>query len=368
MPSQTWLLQTTRSAQRCRWKRWQNDSVPIQKLTNTDAFVAIDLDGAPSSGIVRSGPKILQGGAKDLARSLTYAFATLEMQRGGASAGINAKPEDRDSAIAAFVDELTPQVANGTLSLRSGKGVSASSLATLEQADDRHKVANTRMGLDDLATHLSALGPVVAAESVLGGLDSKRVAIEGFGAAGPALATAAVERGAQIVALSTSAGSIQDSGGFTPGDLRARWDAEGDRLIGDDANPAWKIFGAEADVLFAGSKIGAINHETAANLRVQAVVPHSALPFTARALAVMQQRGITAVADFIPTAAPLLAYWPGDEVDAAAIVALTEEAIRHALDESSGHADGPFLGACHRAEAYLPTWRDELPFGRPIAS
>ena len=32
-----------------------------------------------------------------------------------------------------------------------------------------------------------------------------------------------------------------------------------------------------------------------------------------------------------------------------------------------GHADGPLLGACHRAEAFLRTWQDTLPFGRPLA-
>ena len=30
--------------------------------------------------------------------------------------------------------------------------------------------------------------------------------------------------------------------------------------------------------------------------------------------------------------------------------------------------DGPFLGACYSAEAFLSTWQDELPFGRPLAS
>ena len=31
------------------------------------------------------------------------------------------------------------------------------------------------------------------------------------------------------------------------------------------------------------------------------------------------------------------------------------------------HDDGPLLAGCYRAEAFLSTWRDELPFGRPLA-
>ena len=37
-------------------------------------------------------------------------------------------------------------------------------------------------------------------------------------------------------------------------------------------------------------------------------------------------------------------------------------------DALAGSDDGPFLGACYAAEAFLSTWQDELPFGRPLAS
>ena len=36
--------------------------------------------------------------------------------------------------------------------------------------------------------------------------------------------------------------------------------------------------------------------------------------------------------------------------------------------EALASKHGPFLGACHTAEAFLSTWQDELPFGRPLAS
>jgi hypothetical protein len=41
-------------------------------------------------------------------------------------------------------------------------------------------------------------------------------------------------------------------------------------------------------------------------------------------------------------------------------------ALLGALGEVLPHEQGPLLGACLRAEAYLATWRDELPFGRPL--
>ena len=33
-----------------------------------------------------------------------------------------------------------------------------------------------------------------------------------------------------------------------------------------------------------------------------------------------------------------------------------------------GAEDGLFLGSCYRAESFLGSWRQDLPFGRPLAS
>ena len=75
----------------------------MRKLSGTDAFVVVDLDGAAeSSGLIRLAPKILPSGAKELARSATYTFAAVGMRRSGASGGINTRPDGRDEAVAAF--------------------------------------------------------------------------------------------------------------------------------------------------------------------------------------------------------------------------------------------------------------------------
>ena len=73
----------------------------LHKFSDVDAFVALDLpDAEAASGPVRWARKILQGGAKDLARSQTYTYAALQMRRSGASAGINAEAPRRAEALA----------------------------------------------------------------------------------------------------------------------------------------------------------------------------------------------------------------------------------------------------------------------------
>ena len=49
----------------------------VKEIIFNQCFVVTDLIDVPSFGIVRSAKKILQGGAKDLARSMTYTFASL---------------------------------------------------------------------------------------------------------------------------------------------------------------------------------------------------------------------------------------------------------------------------------------------------
>ena len=179
----------------------------LRKLSSTDAFIVTDLDDVPSFGIVRSAPKILQGGAKDLARSMTYSFASFELQYGGASGGINAKPDERGEAVESFVNEIQEVVQDGSLGLDPGKGIPAGGFDALAAVDSRNKVRFETFQKDPLHLFLSGLGQVECADHLLG-LDGKTVAIEGFGAHSVAMVELLVERGAKVVGISTLSGSM----------------------------------------------------------------------------------------------------------------------------------------------------------------
>ncbi|HKY68492.1 MAG TPA: hypothetical protein VJM49_19055, partial [Acidimicrobiales bacterium] len=105
----------------------------VDKLTGTDGFVVTDLDDATTSvGVVRLAPKVLRDGAQLLARSVTYAFASFGVPKhGGASGAINARPDGREAAIAAFVDEVRPRAERGALALWPGNGLTDEDLAPL---------------------------------------------------------------------------------------------------------------------------------------------------------------------------------------------------------------------------------------------
>ncbi len=344
----------------------------IIELTTVDGFIAVDLHDpdTTSVGIVRSAPKILQSGAIELARSLTYTFAVLEQQRSGASAGVNAAPADRPEAIAAFVDEVRPMVEAASFLADPGKGVEPGDIEPLGEVDPRSPLRLDRIEGSVLTDHLTGVGAAAAASAAAGDLDGRAVAIEGFDRQGPALARQVVEWGGKVVALSTSAGSVTAPTGFDIASVDATWRAEGDQMVArlGEVDPAWKIFGAPCDVLFTGSKMGALSHQGAGFVKASVVVPSAPIPVTTKAFAVLRRAGTTVVPDFVSTAGPVFAMWPADDATAASVEAEAVSTITDLMGELGSHAEGPLLGGCYKAEAFLATWRESLPFGRPLAA
>ena len=307
--------------------------MPFQKLTSTDAFVVTDLAGAPSStGIVRRARKILPDGAKLLARTTTYSWAVLGQQRGGASAGINAEDDAAETAIAAFVEELTAQVADGTLSVDAGKGVPAAALDGLDAVDRRNGARRTSAANGTVDDELLAAGAVAAAAAAAGSLDGLTAVVEGAGSATAALEAQLAEAGAAV----TPAG-------------------EGGPLA------------TAADVLFCGSKTGLVDHQAAASLPHRFVVPVGPVPVTARGLAVAHRNGIVVLPDFVTTVGPLVGWTAPEGTPLEESLAAVRTTVADLVDRCLAHPENPTLGGCAVAEEFLSTWQDELPFGRPMA-
>lgn len=314
----------------------------VQKLDTTDAFVVYDYPDAPSSGVVRRGRKILQRSATDLARSATYGFAFFGVERAGASVGVNADGDDQGPALESAMAELEAKIASGQLELFPGKGVPEQELedATARTADgdrterrDRRQTASTSA---ILAATTWALG---------GTLDGKRLAVEGYDEENTSHS--------HLVGTASSMGATV----VTVDDL--------------DAKP-WMIWSADADALLVGSRPGAMNHQGAGSVKARAVVPWGPLPITTKALAVLAQRDICYVPDFVSASAPMvLHHLDGSIGDAEQAVRGLVDRISDGLNasrqEAAASGDPLFVACCTRSERFLSQWRDTLPFGRPLA-
>ena len=302
----------------------------LTKLTSTDAFVVVDLPDAPASGVVRRARKILQSSAADLARSATYTFGAFGMQRSGASAGINAEGDAIDGAIEAFSTEIGPKVESGELHLEAGKGLETDQLASLRDLSST--------GAFGGSPELLSAGVVAATAWAVGGdLRGRTVAIEGHKQAPAQLHAALGNAGATVVDV---------------------W--------GVGEKP-WLVWGAEVDAILAGSKPGTLTHQGTEFITAKAIVPWGPLPVTTKAFAQLRKAGdVTVVPDFVSTAGYLIGgLLDGDEGD---VTSLVVEKILGVLTEAATHPDGVLLGACHLAEAFIETWQEKKPFGRPLAA
>jgi glutamate dehydrogenase/leucine dehydrogenase len=293
--------------------------VRIHKLSSIDAFVAFDLDDTASVGVTRLARKVLTDGAELLARSTTYAFASFGIQMGGASAGINAEGDARDPAVAAFVEEMRAAVAEGRWATDPALGLTEADLAPL-RIDDRRPAD---LWTDGAAGALAGQGAVAAADAARdGGLAGATCAFAGKGPVVDSARAAAQAAGATI--------------------------AEGDAVD------------AEADVLFLAGKAGLLDHEAVPGITAATVVPLTPVPVTARAHAELTKAGKVHVPDFLSTAAPLLHAHAEGMSDPVAAVADKVASL-------ASQGPGLWMAAVEEAEAFLRTWRDELPFGRPLA-
>jgi glutamate dehydrogenase/leucine dehydrogenase len=290
--------------------------VRTQRLKGTDGFIVFDLDDAPTSvGVTRLAPKILTDGAQLLARSTTYSFAAFGLQLSGGSAGINAKPDQRDQAVATYVAEVAPLVAERTWVTDPGSGLTAADLAPLREHDPRPPEVHD----GPRALELTTAGVLAAADTLLGGLEGRRAQIQGTGAIAKSAAAAAAARGA-----------ILDAGA------------------------------TDVDVLFAAGRPGSIDDEVAGTITARVVVPLSPVPVTAKAFAVLSRAGRVYVPDFVALAAPLLAGFDpdgGEPVDR----------VGRFVAEHADRGTGLWMAAVERAEEFLAGWQAKLPFGRPLA-
>ncbi len=295
-------------------------TVKIHKLESADAFIAFDLDDAPSVGITRLARKVLQDGAQLLARSTTYSFASFEVEMGGGSAGINAEGDDVEPAVSSFVDETEELVSSGRWATDPGLGLTESDLSGLRLADTRP----AELWTSDLAATLTADGAVAGAGALLeSGLD---------GATWSAVGTGPLVEAAKVAMTGAGAVTVPGIGGVD----------------------------AECDVLFLAGKAGMLDHESAAQVHARLVVPLTPVPITARAHAVLSQAGRIHVPDFLSIAAPLLHAHDPDAGDPV-------QRVGDAIGALAGEGTGLWMAAVTRAEAFLSSWQDELPFGRPLA-
>lgn len=261
-----------------------------------------------SRGGLRLQPDVDEAEVRALARAMTLKYGFLGLPQGGAKAGVvgdpEAPPQERRARLAAFADRAASLLRSRQYQPDSDMGTTNDDVRFLLRRAGVHVKRREHRGtLSGHWTAVSVLGGLEAGLRARGiALAGARVAIEGFGAVGGALAGLVAAAGGRVIAVSTSRGALHDPAGLDVPRLVALAAERGSRLVED--HPAERIALPEllelpADALCPCARHDTIAADNASRVTARVVAPGANAPVTAEAAEILHRRGVLVLPDFV---------------------------------------------------------------------
>ena len=321
------------------------------------------IDGRARGGL-RMVSDVGEAELRDAARSMTLKYGFLGLPQGGAKAGIRAdgeaSPADRERALAAFARAAAPL-------LRARTFVPDPDLGTV--ATDIRRMMNSigvavapREWRTNRSGEYTAVSCLAAASELLAArgrdLAGCRVAVEGFGGVGSALARFAAAAGARVVAISTSRGALHDPVGLDVESLADRARAVGSRMVEEPGSarrmPRGELLELPVDVLFPCARHHSIDAANVERVAAGMICAGANDPVSPAAERTLIERGVVVPPDFVTNCGGVL----GGTLAFAAvpprrIVPVIERFVRRRTAEMIGRASaaGSTMRAVAEAEA-----------------
>jgi len=280
--------------------------------TKTKGILVIDNTAlGPGKGGIRLVPDVTVTEVCRLARVMTLKTAMAELPFGGAKSGVKGNPRgDKAAMLKAFGKALknlciteyiaAPDMNTGEEEMRAFvEGAGTPKAATGKPKDLGglpHELGSTGFGVSESAE--------VAADFAGVGLKGTTVAIEGFGNVGSFTMKFLTEKGAKVVAVSDSKGTIYDENGLDyetlmntkkeKGTVTAH--SSGKKLSGDE------LFYLDVGVLIPGARPDVINEKNVEKVRAKIVVEAANIPVKLDSEVVLHKKGILIVPDMVANA------------------------------------------------------------------
>ncbi|MDO5499479.1 MAG: Glu/Leu/Phe/Val dehydrogenase dimerization domain-containing protein [Propionibacteriaceae bacterium] len=246
-----------------------------------------------------------------LARVMTWKWAAVDLFYGGAKAGIQFDPQSprKEAALRSFVRRLRNEVPEEYV-FGLDMGLTERDAAIINDELGRGCAVGTPYELngvpyDKLGVTGYGVAEVVDEVAALRGLSGARVAVQGFGAVGHAVAARLHELGYTVVAVSTARGALHDAAGLDVPELLRLREEYGDDLVqhasGQRVDPGSELF-VDAEIVVPAALQDVIDVEGAQRITASLVVEGANLPTSPAAQQVLHDRGVLVVPDFIANA------------------------------------------------------------------
>lgn len=265
-----------------------------------------------SAGGIRMVPQMPTADLCHLARAMTLKFAFLKWPFGGAKAAIltgrqGLSAEEKRREVHAFAEHLTPF---------RGRYLPGEDAGTDD--DDLRLICKTaglmrQRSIPD-SGYFTALTVRICTEQVAFQrqipLEGCRVAIEGFGKVGGALAKQLCEAGCRIVAISTDRGAVYHRDRLDVDRLLHLRETVGSDCVnqydGADHISAAEMLTVPADLLIPCALSWSISGSNARDIQAQTIICGANNPVTEKAREILQSKGILYFPDFVSNSGGVL--------------------------------------------------------------
>lgn len=271
-------------------------------------FVAIDSTVAGRArGGLRFAKELSEAELRGAARAMTLKYGLLGLPQGGAKAGVLGDPEgspvEKRERLAAFAAAAGPLLASRAYVPDADLGTSGSEIRTMMES------LGTRVGSREwranLSGHYTARSCVGALEAILERrrtpLAGLRVAVEGFGKVGSAVAGLLHARGARVVAVSTSRGAVYRDDGLDVARLQQRALEQGSAFVAAEpgCGEASSLLELPVDVLLPCAGFHGIHAGNVGRVTAPVVCAGANDPVSPEAEAALLARGGVYPPDFL---------------------------------------------------------------------
>ena len=282
----------------------------VEHLGTELGFVVIDssIEGRARGGL-RLVPSITEVELRAAARAMTLKYGLLGLPQGGAKAGLHGDPDapvrERRERMLAFARAIEPLLRARVYVPDADLGTRADDIRWMMQAlgvtVHRHDWRANRSGEYTAASCAAAARAALRSRGKT--LSDCRVAIEGFGNVGAALAVLLQREGARIVAVSTSYAALYEPAGLDV-DRMLELAPEGPAGLIDSYTraqrlPREQLLELPVDLLCPCARHHSMHAENAAAVEAPVMCAGANNPASPQAEHMLVARGVLCVPDFV---------------------------------------------------------------------
>ena len=326
-----------------------------------------------SAGGIRMLPDVTLQEIYDLAQTMSYKFAALDLPIGGAKAGIIDSGQDHEIQIDEFSFFLKPFMQSMMYSPGADMGTDGSDLQRIFSSSGINDLIPSSRFMEKIdgipfEDVMTGYGVAISADTTYKQFNStvegKEFALEGFGKVGIGTALQLSKMGAKITGISNIFGSIYNPDGFDIKKIIGLRQEYGDGFIKNlDYNilPREKLFEFEVSGLILGTRPHVINKNNYNKINAEFIIEAANIPITEEAEQLLYASHKKIAPDIITNSggvlSELLDRLFGNEIDNEKIFQLVGETIKTGLTEiyrvSGKNGINPRKTAIHLAETKI---------------